>query len=169
MNEYEIALFVGGCISIFCVTIYIFSWIAQWVWAWVDDDEIKELNWVSSKVNFSKWKYPVYNNYGKGLEKDIKNKAAPFGYAKDKKLANSAVSNLIEGVDYKYSHNVYGGFWSLIFGLSLTPLIALCLFKVYPLTICALVLLLVLYLARFARRNKKMFDEHAKDKNAHKV
>jgi hypothetical protein len=38
----------------------------------------------------------------------------------------------------------------------------------YPLTLTGATLCLVAFLARFARRHKKLFDKHLKDPEAHK-
>lgn len=171
MNEYQIAMWIGGAIFAFCILAYIFCWIIQWAWAWVDDKEASNKNWLSSKFEgASKWKYPVHNEYGVGLEAAIKNNHAPFGYAKDKKHNNGKVGGLMEGVDYVYSHDVrcIGGFFMLAVIAFALPITLLCALKVYPLTLAVLIITLIAYLARFARRNKKMFDDHTKDKDAHK-
>lgn len=59
-----------------------------------------------------------------------------------------------------------------VFGLMpypfFAPIAAFFCFKFYPVFLSGLVLLVVAFLARFARRHKKLFDKHIKDPDAHK-
>jgi hypothetical protein len=50
----------------------------------------------------------------------------------------------------------------------LLPLATFLSIKFYPLLLTVLTLLLLAYVARFARRHKKLFDKHLKDPEAHK-
>lgn len=166
MSEYEIA-------GIMCVAIlgtwgvaYISSWVVQLSWAWIDDSEVSENNWLVDKVpKLSNWKYPVYNGFGDDLE----NRGfSVFGYAKDIKFKKKSVHGLKHGVDYIYCFEV--NFYKMIVILftSVSPLLVLVSIKLYPLVIGICTLMLVGYLARFSRRTKKLFDKHVVDKNAHK-
>lgn len=167
MNEYQIAIFASGFIAAFLVVLYVLCWVGQWAWAWVDDSEIDNENILSKHMTlrrFSKWKYPVWN----GRKTDSKK---PFGYAKDESLNDSSVHNLREGVDYLYDWRfpvTLGGFISSTVIVSLMPIISLLAFKFYYVLIPILSLFLLAHLARFARRHKKIFDDHVKDKGAHK-
>ncbi|MGN8104669.1 hypothetical protein [Pseudomonas sp. 22072] len=49
-----------------------------------------------------------------------------------------------------------------------TPLAIFLGIKLYPLVVAALTLVAVAFVARFARRHKKLFDKHLKDPEAHK-
>ena len=158
MNEYQIAIFASGLIAAFIVVLYILCW--------VDDSEIDNENILSKHMTlrrFSKWKYPVWDGRKTDYEK-------PFGYAKDESLNDSSVHDLREGVDYLYDWRfpvTLGGFLSSTVIVSLMPIISLLAFKFYHVLIPILSLFLLAHLARFARRHKKMFDDHVKDKDAH--
>ncbi len=56
-------------------------------------------------------------------------------------------------------------FFPLIVGAPLAIYLSI---KLYPLLVAALTLLAVAFVARFARRHKKLFDKHLKDPKAHK-
>jgi len=170
MNEYEISFFIGGCILIVGIMLYVLSWVIQWAWAWVDDTKASDENWISSKCKSSKWKYPVYNAFGEGLASAIKENAKPFGFAKDKANKNKAVTNLKEGVDYVYSHSDLASsrYCLYVFISMLSPIVAVLSFKVYNIVMALMIIVMVAYLARFAKRSKKLFDKHVKDKGAHK-
>jgi len=168
MNEYQIAWIIGACVSGAAVAAYIFSWIAQWAWAWIDDSEIGKRNWVASKIQVNAWKYPVFN----ASEREIKEYGADqlrvFGYAKDKTLENGSVHSLEEGKDYIYTWRVpLGSFPGVVFACFFAPIACLLAIKIYPVTIGIATALLLAYLARFSRRHKKMFDDHLSDKAAH--
>mgnify|MGYP001611589864 CR=1 FL=1 len=49
-----------------------------------------------------------------------------------------------------------------------TPLATYLGIKFYPVLLVALTLVLIAYVARFARRHRKLFDKHLKDPEAHK-
>jgi hypothetical protein len=163
MNEYQIASIVGGVIAVGWFVAYVLCWLGQWAWAWVDDSEVGKRNWLASKINFSKWKYPVYL-YSESFENGDK----PHGYAKDKKYNNTKCGGLREGVDYKYGFNTYGGIISTTFITSLIPMFAVISFNLYPVTLAFLCVALIAWVARFSRRHKKLFDKHIVDKDAHK-
>ncbi|MBD8680330.1 hypothetical protein [Pseudomonas sp. CFBP 13719] len=50
----------------------------------------------------------------------------------------------------------------------LGPLVAFLSLKFYPLLLTVLTLAVIAYVARFARRHRKLFDKHLKDPEAHK-
>jgi len=152
------------CISIasLWLLIYVLCAVAQSVWAWIDDSEWSTV-WISEKLNFSPWKYPVFNTGTGGVEEYAKTHK-PFGYAKDKKNHNKSCHGLSEGVDYKYSHNICGSYWIIGFAVSLMPLFIL----IYTITLPIAVFVGVVYLSRFVLRMKKQFNKHIVDKNAHK-
>jgi hypothetical protein len=159
MNEYQMAIIIGGGITALFIVAYLLCWVCQWAWAWVDDGKASDKNWIAKKVRFSRWKYPVY--LGDNREK-------PFGYAKDKKHEGKSVSGLDSGVDYHCTHNVYGGYFSAALLSFLLPASVLIAAKFYAVTLIILVVMLIAYLARMVIRNQKMFDEHVKDKKAHR-
>ena len=154
MNEYEIAVVVGSCLAVLWFVAYVFCWIGQRAWAWVDDSEAGD-NWFYSKIISSfkgRHKYTVRWANGK-----------IYGYIKNKADHGKHFGDVNES-------EIRGQFTfiSLTFLIPMfSPIIALGAFKLYPITLSIAVLCAVAYLARFTRRNKKMFDEHTKDKNAH--
>jgi len=169
MNEYQMAMLVGVCLFGAGVAAYIFSWIAQWAWAWVDDSKTGKKNWISSKVTLSRWKYPVYNKCEAELEENGTDGLSVFGYAKDKKLNGCSVHGLIEEEDYIYTWRIpLGSYPYIIISFLFAPIFCVFAIKAYPVTIGIATALLLAHLARFSRRHKKMFDEHVSDKNAHK-
>jgi len=168
MNEYEIAFYCGLGLSAFCIIAYVLSWVVQWAWAWIDDGKASKKNWIASKTIFSKWKYPVHNDYGDALERKAKTNADGWGYAKDKKHTHKSVHNLKHGIDYLYDWQISGRYFWLVLGMIPLPVVAVLMYDVYPITLTIGVLIVLAYLARFSRRHKKIFDEHVKDKGAHK-
>ena len=168
MNEYEIAFVFSAVILAACVSAYVFSWVVQWGWCWVDDSKMGKKNWLAGKLTFTKWIYPVYNAHGGDLERAVKSSEEPLGYAKNKEHENKGVYGLEEGKDYKYSNSINSSIWLAALLFSLAPLVLLFSFKVYPLTLASITIVLIAYTVRFARRNKKMFDLHVTDKGAHK-
>ena len=185
MNEYEIAFTIGGCLAVLWIVAYILCWVGQWAWAWIDDSEAGKRSLFiklfdkTKAVPYSEWKYPVYNKGPKELAKAVDDGTVKsfdiFGYAKDAKLENTSVHKIEEGIDYIYDSSLrrkqdkspdsHAPIALLI--SALTPIGSVLIFKVYPIALSVAVLCAVAYLARFTRRNKKMFDEHTKDKNAH--
>ena len=170
MNEYEIAFYCGIGLSAFCIIAYVFSWIVQWTWTWVDDGKAPETNWLVDKTAFSKWKYPVHNDYGEELERKAKadSKCNAFGYSKEKENNHKSVHELRHGEDYLYTHQLSSMYSWIVLGAIPLPMIVIFLYDVYPVTLTIGVLIVLAHLARFSRRHKKIFDEHVKDKSAHK-
>ena len=170
MNEYQIAIFAGFIIAGLWFLAYIFCWVCQWVWSWVDDSEASNTNWLSSKINFSKYRYRVYNDSFTKENRPDKERLNGDGYnrfSKNKEDEGRSIHSG-KGIDYKCSFETFGGIITVGFFTSLLPIALLCSFKVYPLTLSLLLLICIAYITRFARRNKKMFDSHVEDKDAHK-
>lgn len=170
MNEYEMALGVSALVFITCIASYLLCWAVQWSWSWVDDSEISSENWLAAKCKWAEWKYPVYNAYGQGLEEAVKNNKEPFGYAKDKKHKNKGVGELVHGTDYVYSRSfkLDSHLPVMMLFLSMLPILLVIAFNFYPLTLSIISTAMIAYLARFARRSKKLFDKHVTDKDVHK-
>ena len=146
MNEYEIAFTIGGCITVLWVVAYLSCWAGQWVWAWIDDSKTGGnnaiLQWVMAKQGWKK----------------TDSSGGCWAYYKGKDYwDNNAVKS--DGAVIFFPVAVLLGF---------SPVIALSAFKVYPIALTIGVLIGIAFLARFARRNKKMFDAHVEDKDAHK-
>ena len=165
INEYEL----GAAIS---VTVFV-SWIVGlicfelWthVWAWVDESKVGR-NWLIKKfekVNEKngEWIYPIYYSSISGLK----------GYAKDKKFDGSTDMSLNHGTDYIYdhekktSHNNNIAHW--VAGTSASPFAILIGFKIYPVTVATVAMVLIAYLSRFTRRLNKKYNAHAADKSVH--
>lgn len=146
MNAYQIFSWVDitFCISIFLPILWLILIICSYftvvVWNWIDDGDKKE----------------IFNPV-------IKNIMFKLGYQLNK---NWAV--------YTYQHEVKGESdgWHVLFGgfaLCITiPWVILFSLVFYPSTLAIALLVLIAHLTRYARRHKKLFDLHIKDKNAHK-
>lgn len=171
MNEYQIAGLIGCAVFALCMASYVFSWVAQHGWAWVDDSEVGKENWLASKfTSYSEWKYPVYNLSHSEIETVLaEGDTEPFGYSNDKQYKDGSIRGLTEGVEYLYSHRVSHKYWFSDLSLLATilPLMLLCAVKVYPVTLSVMLMALVMYTLRFARRGKKVLDKHMLDKSAH--
>lgn len=168
MNEYQIAVVCGIGLGLCWLLAYLLCWLGQWAWAWVDDSEISLENWLAKRVNFSKWKYPVHNDYGEALKRAAKNGKKPFGWAKEKKHEHKSVGELKHGKEYVYSHERVPGILSLILLSMALPMFVLIAFKLYSVALIILTLMVIAWVARFSRRHKKLFDKHITDKEAHK-
>lgn len=122
------------------VMILILGWLSVKVWAWVDDQDGVLYNPVIVLCMYIVGckKREYYNGYG---------------YAYQNKDGG--------GID---SFPVF--IFSLLISAIIPSLLYLC-FIFYPIPIAIMILVLLAKLARYARRHKKAFDEHIKDKNAH--
>ncbi|MEQ4254280.1 hypothetical protein [Pseudomonas syringae] len=110
--------------------------------------------------------------------------AKTWGWIDDSKPGRNPVLELMARlrgwVPYTTEHGGY--FWwkdkegatkcDVVFAYAFTafllPLATFLSIKFYPVLLTALTLLLLAYVARFARRHKKLFDKHLKDPEAHK-
>lgn len=167
MNEYEISLVCGGAILLAWIAAYIVSWGAQCAWAFIDDSKVNDSNWLESKINFSKYKYPLHNKHGEGLERAIKEGQKPFAYSKNKDDTNKRYQE-VDDKDKKYTFNTYGGMWSVVLVTSLIPFFVVLSFNFYSITLFITSSFAIAYLSRFARRSKKLFDKHVNSKEIHK-
>ena len=179
-NEYEIA-FMLGCIFIgLLVLAYILSWACQWAWAWIDDKKEIDRNFVSRKLSIKKlvkgkntdYIYPVYAAYDEdSLEKAIRRNDA-YAYSnrkEDENKSTDGISSYKFDFDITRDHEVSESIEIYAFIVAgFFPMVALIMVKLYPLTLTLGTLSLVAALARFARRNHKIFIEHTKDLEAHK-
>jgi len=172
MNEqFGMTIGLGVIIFIGWVAAYFLCWCVQCCWAWVDDSNVSHNNWLSANVAPSKWKYPVYNGYGQSLDRAVKNKEKPFGYAKNKDFSGTGINDkqsLERGVDYKYSHDVYSGLWVVALASSIAPVALLVAYSLYAITLFFVSTALIMYISRMIVRHKKLFDKHIKDTDAHK-
>lgn len=150
--------------------VLLLSEIAQRAWAWIDDSERCKKNFIHERISFSKWKYPVY------CEHDLKSKNIAsldiHGYAKDKALDGASIfepKRLTHEVDFIYSWQSSFGSPVWTIGLtSLSPMVILFSIHIYPVVLFAASSAVMGYVARFARRHKKLFDKHLTNKEAHK-
>lgn len=146
MNEYEIAFSVGAGLTSLLLVACIFYGIGRRAWAWIDDSKIKKtsglINWVMLKRG---WK-----------ETDLS--GGCFTYYKGKDYWD----------DFADKSDGIVIFIPILLVAALSPILSLLAFKVYPITLTIGTLVGIAFLARFARRNKKMFDAHVEDKDAHK-
>jgi hypothetical protein len=158
------------------VAAYVLSWVAQWAWAWIDDSEVGDKNWLAEKISlvetpFAKWKYPVYNAAQKELDSNSNPDRKAFGFAKDPDLNNKSVYDLVEGRDYLYTWRtgVRANYVAIPIASSLSPVIIVVCVQFYPVALTVGSLFLMAHMARFGRRHKKLFDKHLTDKDAHKA
>lgn len=169
MNEYQVAGWACAGVAAMWLIATGLSILCQAVWAWIDDGKASTGIWLWKKINFSKWKYPVYNEGDRFLREKVAAGLSPFGYAKDKKFDGGSCHNLKEGKDYIYDWEFvhWGGPCSIILLTSALPFILLCAYKAYAVTLFILAIILVAYVARFARRQSKLFKKHVLRKDAH--
>jgi len=138
MNEYQIAGLSFAGIIALWHLAYILCWFIQWSWSWVDDSKMGKVNTLVRKV------------------------------------AHLSGFEDYDGCwDYKHKKSEgrsdgFGPFYAITFGTGLLPIVLVVAIEFYPIALSIAVLILMAHLARFSRRHKKIFDEHVKDKSAHK-
>lgn len=138
MDAYKIAIAVGIYLAALWVLAYILCWVGQWVWAWLDDSEVGKGNKI---VNYLS-KKAGYTDRDCSTFRFY----TPSGGISDGALPFVTCGALLSAV----------------------PFVAVCAFSFYPITIGAATAIAVAFIARFALRNKKLFDKHVKNKDAHK-
>jgi len=143
MNEYEMAFTAGGIFSLVWFLLYILCWVAHGIWAWIDDAEI-------SSDNFMIYKGMEILGYS------LDNEDNGFRYYKGESYYRTKIKS--DGVKIMLVPMTI---------FVITPFITLISIQFYNVSLVIGTVLGIFYLARFARRNKKMFDTHTKDKNAH--
>ena len=163
MNEYEIAATASACIVFLWVCAYVLSWLVQFVWCFVNDGEISDKNWLSSKVNFSRYRYRVYNDHITKKERG-NNKTTDSHNRFSKNKEDEGCSIHLNKIDYKCDFQTYGGILTVGLLTALSPFMVI----VYPLTLSIIAFASIAFISRFAMRNKKMFDKHVGNKDAHK-
>lgn len=140
---------LGGMLGLSWVGACILSWAWGRIWAWVDDSKAPERIWMTAKI-MAYW----------GWRED-----ESYVYSRGGRLTKFYGRDYWEGAEYSH------GFQAFIFPLALliaAPVIFLIAYWVYPLTIGLALSFLIAHMARFARRHKKLFDQHVKDPDAHK-
>lgn len=175
MNVYEIAVSIGAIIFCFWILAAILSCICQWCWAWIDDSKFQG-NWLYDKMTLissehEEFIYPLYEgSYDKSRKRGMcylsKIKKHKGGVMKEL-LYEEGVSrsDFIKKIDLKSLET----YWLVVIATPCIPMSCLVAFQVYPITLAVFTLSLLAFLARFARRNQKLFKEHVIDKNAHKA
>ena len=141
MNEYQIAGYAWIGIIIFWYLAYILSWVVQWAWAWIDDSEIGKNNALIKKI------------------------ASYMGYEETESRYS------FNAYDHKSSGSSSDGVWQFHLFVLITGIIPLTIvlsINFYPVALSLVTLTIIAHIARFSRRHKKIFDEHVKDKSAHK-
>jgi len=165
MNEYMVATALGLGIYIAWALAFLLNLIINLVWAWIDDSPLCRSLWLWNflkKCFPSRWKYPVWNG-------DPDPQSVPFGYAKDPALNNSCVWKLEEGKDYMYNWRAKCNRALLVLLASgAVPIFILLVYKFLAVAISIASVILVAYLARFARRLSKKFAKHVEDKKVHR-
>lgn len=120
------------------VAAYVFSWIWAWAWAWIDDAETPGKN-------------PLIDYVMRKMGWVSPRRYSSFLYTKKEDFSDGAC-----------------GFFYPLIAIATAPAAITLLILLYPLTLSALLAVLLARLARFARRHKKLFDKHLKDPDAHK-
>lgn len=141
-NAYQIAIGSGLIILAGWIVAYLLCWIGQWAWAWVDDSKAGDNNVLISKI--------LTKVFGLEYKKDRFN---------DMEWHSKSGSRVFEYGLYVCM------FWVLT---SLIPLAIVLCIKFYYVALSLFSLCCLMFLSRFARRHKKLFDKHVKDKEAHK-
>lgn len=146
LNEYEMAglstiiLIIITVVGILSISIY------NQAWAWIDDKEETDRNFIISKLyDTGDWKY--YGGYWR------------YYKGNSYKERTDQCDTVEEGINRVMV---------LTYLLLFTPISILLLAKIYIITLTLLLLGVIAYLTRFARRHKKLFDKHVVDKEAHK-
>lgn len=146
MNEYQIAFTISGGLIIFWVLIYLFCWISQWAWAWIDDSKVDKNNAIISWL--------MIKNGWKLCDQET----GRFSYYKGNRYWDSS-SEKSDGIVVLVN--------TLMISTTF-PVFIVIMFNFYDITLFTFAGISIAWLARFARRNKKMFDAHANDPKAHK-
>ena len=168
MGGYECAVTVTFVICFTFLVAYLASFVAQHIWAWIDDSKPLKGNvlsrFISSKVKLTRWTYPVYLREGEEI----------WGYAKDKKYENAKVhdyrrgNDLEYGKDYKYTEFFLGFYWILCFLLSSVPWVVLLFLEIPYVFISVFTLVLIAFISRFMRRLNKKSKVHIGNSEVHK-
>lgn len=138
LNAYGVAFGISVLLCIGWIAIYILGWIWAWTWSWIDDSDCPERN-------------PIIDRVMKIM-----------GF----KVANASRCWRYIGIVDEWGVQSDGaiGFFAPLLILAFTPFAIV----LYQFTLAIFCLYLIARLARFARRNKKLFDKHIKDPSAHK-
>lgn len=126
------------CLGWFFVLIACRFW--SWVWAWIDDAEVPKYGVITLTV------------------------MKCLGYKKNERRSIYEFNNTTNGCGSDGAIAIF----LPAFALLVSPFLIVLAVAIYPFTLSVFGIYLTAKLARFARRHKKLFDEHVKDKSAHK-
>ena len=155
LEMFKMAVGASLLIAVIIVIGIILGYIAAYSWKFIDDsDKVGDNLFFRILPNFNKkYKYKLLWVSGR-----------LYGYSKDKRD---------DGKYWIDCNNVNCFSKGELIGLNIlilaaSPVVLFGAIAVYPITIAAIILTVVAYLARFTRRLSKAFDKHTKDANAHK-
>lgn len=138
ITPFVVAGGLGVILALGWIAANILGRIWSWCWAWIDDSEAPPVG-------------PI-NKFMMGLMGfELKNSVFMYHHKDDEGRSDG-----------------HAGFFIPLLILFLAPVLMTLSFFLYPLTLSIFGLYLTARLARFARRHKKLFDEHVKDQKAHK-
>lgn len=127
---------------------YLFSWVVQWAWAFVDESEVSSSNWVASKFDFglpSGWEkvdeFWMYHKYDK--DRNVIDKT-------------DGVKLPIRSIFYSY------------FGVLALIWVAMLSLSVWYISMWVVMAMALAWTMRMARRGQKLLTKHIEDKEAHK-
>ena len=166
MNEYEIAGIIGcGLVAAWLLGLII-SRFGAWCWAWVDESQVRSKDWwfeqtiermmpvLPSPEEFG-WKRAPHGSYWRYYK----------GPSYSRKTAHT---DSIQGFANTETQDPSGYVATLLAVLLFSPTAVVIAFAFYPIAIAVVLAYTIAHLARYSRRHKKAFDEHTKDKEAHK-
>lgn len=140
MNEqiYGMSVGTGVILSTIWLSIYILSWLSQWLWAVIDDAKVSKDNWIVFKLMTAyNWK--------------AQEKGEIWGWRKNKRGSDG-----------------FGPWFTIWAILMFTPFFALLCFDFYVVTLILLLTWFTGWIARASRRTFKKLNAHITDSNAHK-
>nr|WP_314585550.1 hypothetical protein [uncultured Pseudomonas sp.] len=135
----------GFALSVGWLITYLFANLARKAWNWIDDndDPVKRnpiLDWLMPRLGYQ-------------IDQQHLNYGGKYIWEKNngKDTSNGDIAIFMPFlILLVFPTAIYIGLW------------------LYPVTLTGIALFLIAYLARFARRHRKLFDKHLKDPDAHR-
>lgn len=139
-----LTMLCGAALALFWIVIVLLSKFGSRAWNWIDDNEqpIKInplLAWIMRRLGYEKATYETHQTFMSWSTPDGKKKS-------DGEFAFFIPLLIL----FWAPTAIYIGLW------------------LYPVTLAAITLFLIAYIARFARRHRKLFEKHLKDPDAHR-
>jgi len=144
VNEEYFPVVVSVFIFALWILAYVSCWVCQWVWAWIDDSEVSDRSKMIDLL-MRLYGYKVRESYYH----------SDGAYIKKLKVCST------------YACGASHSFLSLG-ALCALPWVIYASVLFYDVAICLVIIVMVIFLSRYARRHKKLFDKHIANKDAHK-